>query len=258
MNLIPARIAPRQVRAAAAGLIDLVLPPRPLDEAEGRGAQSVGLTADSWSRIRFIEAPFCDGCGAPFDFDLGPGARCAACQARPSAFHRARAACLYDEASRDLILKLKHADRTDLAVLFARWLARAAADVLAETDAIVPAPLHRWRLLRRRYNQAAEIARPLALATGLPLWPDALVRPRNTASQAGKSSAGRRRNVAGAFEAAPRWRRRIAGARLLLVDDVLTTGATAEGCARALKAAGAARVDVVVIARVKERPGRAI
>jgi ComF family protein len=258
MDLTPARIAPRQVRAAAAGLIDLVLPPRPLDEAAGRGAQSVGLTADSWSRIHFIEAPMCDACGAPFDFELGPGARCVACQARPPAFDRARAACLYDEASRDLILKLKHADRTDLAMLFARWLARAAADVLVDTDAIVPTPLHRWRLLRRRYNQAAEIARPLAAAAGLPFWPDALVRPRNTASQAGKSSAGRRRNVAGAFAAAPGWRRRIAGARLLLVDDVLTTGATAEGCARALKVAGAARVDVVVIARVKERPGRAI
>ncbi|HEY2483158.1 MAG TPA: ComF family protein [Caulobacteraceae bacterium] len=258
MDLTPARIAPRQIRAAAAGLIDLVLPPTPLDEVAGRAAQSVGLTADSWSRIRFIEAPICDACGAPFDFDLGPGARCVACQARSPAFDRARAACLYDEASRDLILKLKHADRTDLAVLFARWLARAAADLLVDTNAIVPAPLHRWRLLRRRYNQAAEIARPLAVAAGLPFWPDALVRPRNTASQAGKSSDGRRRNVAGAFAVAPGWRRRIAGARLLLVDDVLTTGATAEGCARALKAAGAARVDVVVIARVKERPGRAI
>ena len=220
--------------------------------------QSVGLSADSWSRIKFIEAPFCDGCGAPFDFDLGAGARCANCLARRPAFDRARAACLYDEASRDLILKLKHADRTDLAVLFARWLARAAADLIGETDAIVPVPLHRLRLLRRRYNQAAEIARPLAGAVGLPYWPDALARPRNTASQAGKSSSGRRRNVAAAFEVPRRWRARVAGARLLLVDDVLTTGATAEGCARALRAAGAAKVDVVVIARVKERPTRAI
>jgi ComF family protein len=256
--IVASRVAVRQVRAAAESLLDLVLPPRPLDEASAHGVQSVGLSADSWSRIKFIEAPFCDGCGTPFDYDLGAGARCAACQARPSAFDHARAACLYDDASRDLILKLKHADRTDLAALFARWLARAAADVLGDTDAVVPVPLHRWRLLKRRYNQAAEIARPLAAAAGLPYWPDALGRRRRTDSQGGKSGSGRRRNVAGAFEAAQRWRPRIAGARLLLVDDVLTTGATVEGCARALRAAGAARVDVVVIARVKERPARAI
>ncbi|HEY1447822.1 MAG TPA: ComF family protein, partial [Caulobacteraceae bacterium] len=233
----PSWVAPRKVRAAASTLLDLVLPPRPLDERAGHEVQSVGLSADSWSRIKFIEAPFCDGCGAPFDFDLGAGARCANCLARRPAFDRARAACLYDEASRDLILKLKHADRTDLAVLFARWLARAAADLIGETDAVVPVPLHRWRLLRRRYNQAAEIARPLAGAARLPYWPDALGRPRNTSSQAGKSSSGRRRNVAAAFEVPGRWRARVAGARLLLVDDVLTTGATAEGCARALRAA---------------------
>lgn len=259
MNLsTPTWVAPRKVRAAASTMLDLVLPPRPLDEKAGQAVQSIGLSADSWGRIKFIEAPFCDSCGAPFDFDLGSGARCAGCLAKRPAFDRARAACLYDDASRDLILKLKHADRTDLAVLFARWVARAAADLIGETDAVVPVPLHRWRLLRRRYNQAAEIARPLAAASGLPYWPDALGRPRPTTSQAGKSSSGRRRNVAGAFEVSARWRGRIAGARLLLVDDVLTTGATAEGCARALKAAGAAQVGVVVIARVKERPTRAI
>jgi ComF family protein len=220
--------------------------------------QSIGLTASAWSRIRFIAAPFCDGCGAPFDFDLGEGARCAACQARRSPIDHARAACLYDEHCRDLILKLKHADRTDLAGLFARWLARAAADVLPEADAIIPVPLHRRRLLKRRFNQAAEIARPLARATGLAYWPDALQRPRATESQAGTSGSGRKRNVAGVFAAPPRWRDRLAGRNILLIDDVLTTGSTVEGCARALKAAGAARVDVAVIARVKEAEGRAI
>ena len=143
-------------------------------------------------------------------------------------------------------------------MLFARWLARAAAELIEEADAVVPAPLHRWRLLRRRYNQAAELARPLAARARVAYWPDALVRPRHTQSQAGKSGDGRRRNVAGAFHVAPGWRARIVGARILLIDDVLTTGATADGCARALKAAGAAQVDVAVIARVKERPTRAI
>jgi len=250
-------LAPR-LRGMAALALDLMLPPRPLDEARRESVQSVGLTVQAWSRIRFIEAPCCDSCGAPFDYDMGEGARCAPCQARPPAFDHARAACLYDEHSRDLILKLKHADRTDLAGLFARWLSRAGADILIEADAVIPVPLHRWRLLSRRYNQAAEIARPLARAAGRAYWPDALTRPRPTASQAGKSGVGRRRNVAGVFAVPPRWRRKIVGRRLLIVDDVLTTGATVEGCARALKAAGAARVDVAVIARVKEQTGRAI
>jgi ComF family protein len=251
-------VAPK-LRGAASGLLDLVLPPRALEEtASAPSVQTIGMTAEAWSRIRHIEAPYCDGCGAPFDFDLGQDVRCAACLARRAAVDHARAACLYDEHSRDLILKLKHADRTDLAGLFARWLARAAADLLPHLDAVLPVPLHRWRLLGRRYNQAAEIARPLAAANRLAYWPDALVRAKHTESQAGKSGTGRQRNVAGAFEVAPRWSARIAGARLLIVDDVLTTGATVEGCARALKHAGAVRVDVAVIARVKERPTRAI
>jgi len=200
--------------------------------------------------VQFIAEPLCDGCGAPFEYDLG--GPCAACLARPRAFSRARAACLYDDASRDLILKFKHADRTDLAKLFARWVGRAAADLLAETDAVAPVPLHPSRLLARRYNQAAEIARPLARAHRLAYLPDALVRARRTESQGGKSGSGRRRNVAGAFEAPPSQRRRIEGRRILLIDDVLTTGSTAEGCARALLKAGAARVDVAVVARVRE------
>lgn len=219
---------------------------------DGGAAQTTGLPARQWSRIAFLEDPVCDGCGSPFEFDPGPGVRCAACMARPRAFDRARAACLYDEASRDLILKLKHADRTDLAGLMARWLSRSARPLLEDVDMVVPVPLHRWRLLRRRYNQAAEIARPLAVLSGTPYLPDTLVRRRATATQAGKSGSGRRRNVANAFHVPASRASRVAGLRILLIDDVLTTGATAEGCARALKAAGAARVDVAVIARVQD------
>jgi ComF family protein len=233
-------------------LVDLALPPRSLEDSRGPTApvQATGLGVGRWSRIRFIEAPFCEACGIPFEYDLGAGALCVLCQAGGRDFERLRAACLYDEISRDLILKLKHADRTDLSGLFAAWLARAAADVLPQAEGIVPVPLHRWRLLRRRYNQAAEIARPLARLARRPYLADVLLRARPTASQGGKSASGRRRNVAGVFVVAPRWRDRIRGRRLLLVDDVFTTGATAEGCARALKAAGAAAVDVAVIARV--------
>lgn len=236
------------LRSALRGALDLILPPQAYDG--GARPLSQGLSAGAWARIRFLEEPVCDGCGAPFEYSLGEGARCAACLARPRAFGRARAACLYDEASRDLILKLKHADRPELAGLFAAWLSRAAAELVAEADLLAPVPLHPIRLFTRRYNQAAEIARALARRSGRPYAPELLRRRRATASQGGKSGRGRRLNVQGAFEVAPR--ARVQGRRVLLVDDVLTTGATAEACARALLKAGAAAVDVAVIARVQE------
>lgn len=239
---------PARIIGAARGLLDLLLPVRDFD---GEAAQTAGLPARQWIRIAFLEDPVCDGCGSPFEFDPGPGVRCPACTARPRAFDRARAACLYDEASRDLILKLKHADRTDLAGLMARWLSRSARPLLEDADVVVPVPLHRWRLLRRRYNQAAEIARPLARGAGLAFLPDALERVRDTATQGGKSATGRRRNVAGAFAIRAAVLDQLTGRRVLLVDDVLTTGATAHACARALKAAGAAAVHVAVIAKVR-------
>ena len=230
--------------------LDLILPPESFDG--GEGPQTAGLSAAGWSRIAFIAPPVSDGCGLPFEYDLGAGVRCPACEAKPRAFDRARAACLYDEASRDLILRLKHGDRTDLAGLFARWLSRAAPDLLADADAIAPVPLHRARLLKRRYNQAAEIARPLAHRAGKPYLPDALIRRRPTDSQGGKSGRGRRVNVQGAFAVPPGKRRRVEGKRILLIDDVFTTGATAEACARALMEAGALAVDVAAVARVRE------
>jgi ComF family protein len=236
--------------------LDLLFPPQALDG--GAAPLSGGLSAEAWSRITFIDDPACYGCGTPFEYDLGEGVRCAACIERPRAFSRARAACLYDDASRGPILKLKHADRLDLAPLFARWLSRAARDLLAEADAVAPVPLHRHRLLSRRFNQAAEIARPLAGLWSLGYLPDALVRRRATESQGGKSGSGRRRNVAGAFEVPERRAAAVAGRKIVLIDDVMTTGATLEGCARALLSAGAARVDVAVVARVKETPSRAI
>lgn len=217
-----------------------------------------GLSAQAWSRISFIDGPLCDGCGAPFEYDLGPDVRCADCMARPRAFSRARAACLYDENSRGPILQLKHADRTDLAPLFARWISRSAHGLLQDADAIAPVPLHRSRLLGRRYNQAAEIARPLSRLSGVAYLPDALVRVRDTATQGGRSASGRRRNVAAAFAVPPQRAAQVAGKAVLLIDDVMTTGATLEGCSRALLAAGAVRVHVAVVARVKEASSRSI
>jgi ComF family protein len=236
-----------RMRDAFRRAADLVLPPHAFDG--GARPQSPGLSSEAWSKVTFLEAPVCDGCGAPFEFDAG-GDRCPACLARPYVFARARAACLYDEHSRDLILQFKHADRTEYAGLFARWLGRAGAELLEQADAVAPVPLHRLRLLARRYNQAAEIARPLARRAGLAFLPDSLVRARRTESQAGRSGSGRRRNVQGAFAVPEARRKTVKGRRVLLVDDVLTTGATLDACARALLKAGARAVDAVVVARV--------
>lgn len=243
--------ATRQARDLGRFAADLILPPLAHDSREATAA--AGLTPDAWSRIAFLEAPVCDGCGAAFEYDGGAFAqdRCAACLAQPYGFHRARAACVYDDASRGLILRYKHGDQQQFAPLFARWIGRAAAGLLGEADVVAPVPLHPFRLLSRRFNQAAEIARPLARAAGLDYVPDALVRIVRTDSQGGKSRRGRRLNVKKAFAVTEAGRRRIKGRRILLVDDVLTTGATGEACARALVDAGARAVDLAVIARVK-------
>lgn len=238
------------------GLADLILPPVAHDSREATAA--AGLSADAWSRVQFLEAPVCDGCGAGFEFEpvsLGAGDlaadRCAACLTKPYAFQRARAACVYDEASRGLILKFKHGDQQQFAGLFARWLGRAASDLIADADAVAPVALHPMRLLSRRFNQAAEVARPLARHAGLDYLPDALIRSERTGTQGGKSMRGRRLNVAKAFSVTEAGRRCIKGRRILLVDDVLTTGATGEACAKALMEAGARAVDLAVIARVR-------
>ena len=238
------------MKSAARAALDLLFPPQSLDD--GPRPLATGLTATGWSQISFLDDPVCDGCGTPFEYPLGEGVRCASCMAKPRAFARARAACLYDDASHGPILQLKHADRTDLAPLFARWISRSARDLLEGAHAIAPVPLHPTRLFNRRYNQAAEIARPLSRLSGVPYLPDALIRVRATETQGGKSGGGRRRNVAAAFHVRASRAKQVAGRRILLIDDVMTTGATLEGCARVLLKAGAACVDVAVIARVKE------
>lgn len=238
-------------RRMGRGLADLLLPSLAHDSPEATA--SAGLTPDAWSRVIFLEDPVCDGCGAAFEADGGAFAasRCAACLAQPYAFDRARAACVYDEASRGLVLKFKHGDHQPFAPLFARWISRSAARLLEQADAVVPVPLHPLRLLSRRFNQAAEIARPLAVSSGLAFLPDALVRQTHTTSQGGKSLRGRRLNMKKAFAVTEAGRRQIRGRRILLIDDVLTTGATAEACARALLDGGARAVDLAVIARVR-------
>jgi ComF family protein len=243
MSLAPA------LRKSASWLLDAILPPRCLKCGE-IVADPGSLCGQCWPALRFLGDPCCACCGLPFEFEMGEGSLCAACTADRPLYSRARSALAYDDASRELVLRFKHADRIDGAATFAGWMARAGAELVAAADIIAPVPLHRWRLVRRRYNQAAILANAIGRSRGKLVVPDLLVRRRATASQGHLGRGQRQRNVAGAFALHPRRAQVAAGARILLIDDVLTTGATATACARALRKAGATDVDLLVLARV--------
>jgi predicted amidophosphoribosyltransferase len=176
-------------------LLDIVLPPRCLKC--GTAIDAVGaMCADCWPDVAFLAPPHCAACGLPFEFDLGPEALCGACARERPVFARARAAFRYEDGSKDLILRFKHADRTDAAPAFARWMARAGDALVADADLIAPVPLHWLRLFARRYNQAALLASALGALSGKPAVNDLLLRRRRTPSQGGLGAAARRRNVA--------------------------------------------------------------
>ncbi len=236
-----------RLRWAGRLVLDALLPPQCL-ACGGLVAEPGALCGPCWERVDFIAAPYCACCGLPFELDAGPDALCGGCTREPPEFARARAAFRYDDHGKQLILRFKHADRLDMAPTLARWLLRAGAGLVAEADLIAPVPLHWLRLFRRRYNQAALLANALAELTGRPCFPDLLVRGRRTPSQGAMGRRQRRKNVRGAF--AVRDPAMVAGRRVLLIDDVLTTGATVAECARVLDRAGAAAVDVLTLARV--------
>ena len=234
------------LRRAAGAVLDLLLPPRCLRCGEPVDAAGA-LCAACWRAITFLGDPCCACCGLPFAYDLGPDALCGGCARTHPAFARVRAAFRYDEESRHLVLALKHGDRLHLAPALGRFMRRAGAALVAEADVIVPVPLHWTRLFARRYNQAAVLAHALVRDGGPPVGADFLRRRRRTPSQGKRNEAGRRRNVAGAFAVARR--ADVRGKRVLLVDDVFTTGATVEECARVLLRAGARQVDALTLAR---------
>ena len=236
--------------------LDLVLP-HTCPSCEQLVAARGLFCAPCFGRVTLISRPLCRCCGVPFGSHGHAGrlGLCDDCVADPPEFGRARAAFLYDEHSRGLVLSLKHADRTDLARTLAPFMARAGAELLADAELLVPVPLHRWRLIGRRYNQAALLAYELQRIGGLPMLADGLARLRATRSLGHMGRADRALELAGAFAAKLSRQAAIAGRRVLLIDDVMTTGATARGCAAALLAAGAGRVDVLAVARVAGRKG---
>ena len=235
-------------------LADLAYPPCCLACKAAVDAAGALCTA-CWVRMPFIERPFCERLGTPFPQDLGAGLISPAAQADPPVFARARAVATYDEGpARQLVQRLKYADRLDLAPAMARWMARAGAELMAEADCVIPTPLHRARLWTRRFNQAALLAQGVARHANLPYAPLALTRVKRTRPQVGLTREARAANVQGAFKVPPTEAHRVAGARVLLVDDVLTSGATLNAAARVLLRAGAARVDVLTFARVVTGP----
>jgi ComF family protein len=207
------------------------------------------LCATCWGQIHFITDPMCFKCGLPFEYRIGEKALCASCMAVMPAYTEARAIFRYDENSKGQVLAFKYHDKTQLAPIFGEWLARTYKPYTDKVQFIVPVPLHYWRLLSRRYNQATLLAHTLGRHTGLPVLPDTLKRIRATESQAGLSRRQRIDNMRGAFTVAKPRRELLKGKSVLLVDDVMTTGATLDACARTLHDAGVQDVYVLTIAR---------
>src|SRR6201997_630238 len=243
----------RAVDAAGAGLraaLDLALPP--LCAACREPVDGKGLCPACWSKLSFITRPYCERLGIPFVYDPGPGILSMEAIADPPAYHRARAAVRFDEVARALVHGIKYGDRLDLAPMMGRWISHAGRELLAEADALVPVPLHWRRLWARRFNQSAMLAATISAESGVPIATAALKRVKATVQQVGLSRAERGDNIQGAFKVPDGGKAAVAGRRLVLVDDVLTSGATVEGCAKALLRAGAANVDVLVFARVAD------
>jgi ComF family protein len=215
-------------------------------EVAGPGA----IEPDLWRGLGFLSPPVCARCGLPFEFPVDLDQTCGACLADPPAFDRARAALAYNDVSRDLVLAFKHQGRRDGLKTFAGWMVAAGGALLEEADLIVPVPLHYFRLVRRGFNQSVWLAQALGELADRRVGVDLLKRTRPTPSQGGLSAEGRRRNVQGAFRVKRRAETRLKDQRVLLVDDVFTTGATLESCSRVLKRAGARSVDALTLARV--------
>lgn len=238
-----------RLQAGLRGLVGSIYPPTCI-ACQAATGEAQALCPACWRGIGFIERPYCERLGTPFPIDLGAGLVSPAAMAEPPVFARARAVCRFDGTARELVHRLKYGDRVELALALGPMMAQAGRELTAEADLILPVPLHRTRLWRRRFNQAAALAHIVARETGLPLAATALARIRPTRQQVGLTRHQRAQNLQGAFQVPPAMGGHIADRRILLVDDVLTTGATVNAASRALLRAGATAVDVLTFARV--------
>lgn len=237
------------VTRIASAALDLLYPPLCL-HCEAAVAQPDALCPPCFAALRPISAPYCPVLGLPFEVSLGPEALSAEAIADPPPFKRARSAVIYNEVARRLVGRLKYGDRPELARFCARLMRSAGHDLWADGPVLVPVPLHRSRLFERRYNQSGELARALARLTGLGVDLSLVARTRRTRQQVGLSADARQRNVAGAFSVRADAALRLAGRRVVIVDDVITTGSTVKAVTRALNRAGIDAVDVISFARV--------
>ncbi len=236
-------------RTGLRGLIGIVYPPTCI-ACQAATGDAQALCPACWRGIGFIERPYCERLGTPFPVDLGAGLLSPAAIADPPVFARARAVCRFDGTARELVHRLKYGDRVELSLTLGRMMAQAGRELAADADLVLSVPLHRTRLWRRRFNQATALARVVSRETGLPLATTLLTRIRRTRQQVGLTRTQRADNLQGAFHVSTAMRGLVEGRRILLVDDVLTTGATVNAASRALLRAGASAVDVLTFARV--------
>lgn len=233
-------------------VINFILPPRCI--VTGDIVDTQGMVSGSvWGKLNFISSPYCNCCGFPFDYDLdslGEGNLCAVCLKYPPIYDKARSALVYDDASRDIILGYKHGDQTYALPTFLPWLERAGADLFDGVDYIMPVPLHPFRLLRRRFNQSGLMAQILGKERRLDCLVDGLKRIRATPVQGFLERSERKKNVKNAFRVSDKYTQSLKGKNILLIDDVLTTGATISECTKELKRHGVNEVRILTLARV--------
>lgn len=234
--------------AMRASLLNIFFPPQCL------GCETIvpnhgTLCAACWNEVPFISTPICACCGLPLEMAVDEFTICGECLREHPPYSRARAAFVYNDKSRLLVMKLKYQDDLHLAPIFAGWLAKAGKNLIAASDIIIPVPLYWRRMVSRRYNQSLLLARGLSRHTGLPLLADGLKRTRHTEKQAGLTRPQRLKNVQGAFAVAEKNIPLVKNKTILLIDDVMTSGATIHACTNALLKAGASQVNVLTLAR---------